>query len=173
MLELHDSVGNLLVSNDNWKDTQQTEIQQTGVAPTRDLESAIVATLNPGSYTAIFRGKSNTTGVGLLEVYRLPQTTLPVSVAIAPISVAVAPGGTQAFGLGVDGTENESVVWSVNGIPGGNSVVGTISTTGVYQAPAYAPAGPGLDQRPQRRRPGHCSGCGRRRRHRNFPTVDL
>ncbi|HEY3663838.1 MAG TPA: plastocyanin/azurin family copper-binding protein [Chthoniobacterales bacterium] len=71
-LELHDGNGALIQSNDNWKDTQQTEIEATGLAPVNDLESAISETLAPGAYTAIVAGKGGTTGVGLVEVYRLP-----------------------------------------------------------------------------------------------------
>lgn len=73
-LELHTTVGNqdtVLASNDNWKDTQQTEIQNSGHAPGNDLESAIVTTLNPGNYTAILSGNNNGTGIGLVEVYDL------------------------------------------------------------------------------------------------------
>ena len=70
-LELHDGNGALLVSNDNWRSTQEQEIIATGVPPTNDLESAIVANLNPGNYTAIVLGKGNTTGVALVEVYAL------------------------------------------------------------------------------------------------------
>ena len=70
-LELHDPNGTLLASNDNWKDTQQTEIQATGLAPTNDKESAIVRTLTPGNYTAIVRGVNDGTGVALVEVYGL------------------------------------------------------------------------------------------------------
>jgi hypothetical protein len=70
-LELHDSNGATIASNDNWKDTQEAEIIATTVPPTDDLESAIVATLDPGNYTAIVSGKNNTTGVALVEVYHL------------------------------------------------------------------------------------------------------
>jgi hypothetical protein len=70
-LELHDHTGAIIARNDNWKDTQQAVIQATGLAPTKDLESAIVATLAPGNYTAILRGKNGTTGIGLVEVYDL------------------------------------------------------------------------------------------------------
>jgi hypothetical protein len=70
-LELHDHTGAIIARNDNWKDTQQAEIQATGLAPTNNLESAIVATLAPGDYTAILRGKNATTGVGLVEIYDL------------------------------------------------------------------------------------------------------
>ncbi|MEO7724033.1 MAG: hypothetical protein ABIU29_04995 [Chthoniobacterales bacterium] len=71
-LELHDAQGALVSSNDNWKDDQQTEIEATGLAPQNDLESAILETLDPGAYTAIVAGTSGGTGVGLVEVYRLP-----------------------------------------------------------------------------------------------------
>jgi hypothetical protein len=71
VLELHGPNGSLITSNDNWKDTQQIEIQNSGRAPSNDLESAIVATLPPGPYTAILRGKNGTTGVGLVEMYDL------------------------------------------------------------------------------------------------------
>lgn len=68
-LELHNSNGSIVASNDDWKTTQQAAIQATGIPPANDKESAILAMLAPGSYTAIVRGKSNTTGVGLVEVY--------------------------------------------------------------------------------------------------------
>jgi uncharacterized repeat protein (TIGR01451 family) len=74
-LELHDAAGKLITSNDNWRDTQEQEIMDTGIPPAKDLESAIVATLDPGFYTAIVRGKNNTTGVGLVEVYDLDPST--------------------------------------------------------------------------------------------------
>ena len=70
-LELHDSTGAIIASNDNWRDTQESEIEATGLAPTDDRESAIVATITPGNYTAIVRGTNDTTGVGLVEVYNI------------------------------------------------------------------------------------------------------
>jgi len=71
ILELHGPSGFTTVVNDNWKDTQQAAIQATGLAPTNDLESAIDADLVPGAYTAVVRGKNNTSGVALVEVYDL------------------------------------------------------------------------------------------------------
>ena len=68
-IELHDGTGAIIASNDNWKDSQQADITATGLAPTNDLESAILQTLAPGAYTAIVRGKNGGTGVGLVEVY--------------------------------------------------------------------------------------------------------
>jgi hypothetical protein len=72
-LELHNGQGTLLASNDNWKSTQQSQIQATGLAPTMDAESAILQNgLVPGGYTAIVAGASGGTGVALVEVYWLP-----------------------------------------------------------------------------------------------------
>jgi FG-GAP repeat len=70
-LELHNSNGTLIGSDDNWKDSQQAEIEATTIPPTDDRESAIVQDLDPGAYTAIVRGKNDTTGVALMEVYNL------------------------------------------------------------------------------------------------------
>ena len=67
----YDSNGTLIVSSDNWGDTQRTEIEATGLAPTDPREAAIVRTLSPGDYTAIMAGKNGTIGVGLVEVYKL------------------------------------------------------------------------------------------------------
>jgi DNA-binding beta-propeller fold protein YncE len=71
-LELYNNEGVLITSNDNWKDENEDAIAATGLAPEDDRESAILATLYPSSYTAIVRGKDNTTGVGLVEAYYLP-----------------------------------------------------------------------------------------------------
>ena len=59
VLSLYASNGTLVATNDNWKDTQQAEIEATGLAPTNDLESAIVATLDPGTYATALIGKNN------------------------------------------------------------------------------------------------------------------
>lgn len=70
-LELHNPDGSILASNDNWRTTQEAEIMASTVPPTDDLESAIVATLSPGAYTAVVQGANETTGVALVEVYAL------------------------------------------------------------------------------------------------------
>ena len=72
IMELHGPDGFTTITNDNWRDTQAAEILATGLPP-GDIESAIVATLNPGPYTAILRGKNGGIGVGLVEVYDLGQ----------------------------------------------------------------------------------------------------
>ncbi len=76
-LELYDSNGVLLASNDNWRDTQEAEIIATGIPPTNDAESALVETLPPAAYTAIVSGKAGTTGVALVEVYALQSPAAP------------------------------------------------------------------------------------------------
>ncbi|HVF72780.1 MAG TPA: hypothetical protein VM940_14350 [Chthoniobacterales bacterium] len=59
------------ISNDNWRETQETEVIATTIPPTNDNESAIVATLAPGAYTAVVRGADNTTGIAVVEAYNL------------------------------------------------------------------------------------------------------
>jgi plastocyanin len=70
-LELHNGNGTVIAFNDNWKESQQAQIQATGLAPSDDAESAIVQTVVPGNYTAIVRGKNDSIGVALVEVYAL------------------------------------------------------------------------------------------------------
>jgi hypothetical protein len=71
MLELHDGNGLLISSNDDWPETQSDDLQAVGLAPGDAAESAILTRLAAGSYTAIVRGKSDTTGVALVEIYDL------------------------------------------------------------------------------------------------------
>ncbi len=75
VLELRDSSGVLIRSNDNWRSNQEAEIIATTIPPSNDLESAIVETLpaNNSAYTATVRGVSNGTGIGVVEVYDLNQ----------------------------------------------------------------------------------------------------
>jgi hypothetical protein len=73
VLELHGQGSFVTISNDNWRDTQENDIQATGIPPTHDQESAILATLAPGAYTGIVKGRNNTSGVGLIEIYDLDQ----------------------------------------------------------------------------------------------------
>ena len=70
-LELRNSSGALLASNDNWQDdpAQAAELTAAGLAPTNASESGIAITLGPGQYTALLAGQGNSTGVGVIEVY--------------------------------------------------------------------------------------------------------
>jgi len=96
-LELRDSSGNLLLANDNWKDTQEQAIRDTMLAPVNDLEAAMVVSLLPGAYTAMVSGKNNTTGIGLVEVYDLQRA--PAS-KFANISTRGSVGTNQNVMIG-------------------------------------------------------------------------
>jgi hypothetical protein len=71
-LELRDADGNLMATNDNWQEGAQTQqISDTTLAPSDPKEAAILASLNPGNYTAIVSGVNNSAGIALVEVYKL------------------------------------------------------------------------------------------------------
>ena len=70
-IALHDEDGNAISFNNDWKDTQRAEIEATGIPPSDDLESAIVADLPPGAYTAVVRGNRDVVGVSVVEIYNL------------------------------------------------------------------------------------------------------
>lgn len=71
MLEAHDGNGALLAQDDDWRQYQEQALINSGLAPADDRESAMLLSLQPGAYTAIVRGKNDSTGVGLVEVYNL------------------------------------------------------------------------------------------------------
>jgi hypothetical protein len=73
ILELHDGEGSLIFQNDNWRSSQEQQIVASNIPPLNDKESAIIATLQPGNYSAIVRGAGNSTGITLLEVYNLEK----------------------------------------------------------------------------------------------------
>lgn len=68
-LELRDGEGNLLAANNDWRDTQEQEINASGLAPQDDHDAAISASLIPSSYTAVVRGKDGAAGISLVEIY--------------------------------------------------------------------------------------------------------
>src|SRR6266576_2227221 len=67
------------------------------------------------------------------------RTPIPVRVTISPVSATVGVGGTQQFTATVENTSNTAVTWQVSGVTGGNATVGTISSSGLYTAPAVVP----------------------------------
>jgi hypothetical protein len=107
VLELRSSSGALLQKNDNWKDDQRAEIEGTVFQPSDDRESVIIATLAPGAYTALLTGKSQTTGVGLVEVY---DGNPAVSAQLANISTRgfVQTGNNVLIGGFILGNSNEN-----------------------------------------------------------------
>ena len=70
-VELFNGNGDSVASNNDWRDAQQSELQQLQIAPTRETEAALIATLAPGHYTAVVRGNDGGTGIGLVEIYNL------------------------------------------------------------------------------------------------------
>ena len=70
-LELHDGQGGIVATNDNWEDTQKAAIQQTTIPPSHPKEAAILTSLSPGGYTAVVKGKNNSTGVAVVDAYQL------------------------------------------------------------------------------------------------------
>lgn len=71
LLELHNGNGALIQANNNWRDTQELALQNTGLAPGYNLESAILISVPPGNYTAVLKGADGGAGNGLVEIYKL------------------------------------------------------------------------------------------------------
>ena len=113
VLDLRDGAGNQIATNDNWKDSQQQAIADSGFAPANDSEAAIVSTLAPGNYTAIVSGKSNTTGVSLVEVYELDS-----SARLLNISTRGFVGGNDNViiaGVMLNGIDNGTICFRALG----------------------------------------------------------
>ena len=108
-LELYNNGSTLLASNDDWKVPNAATISATGKAPHDDRESAIVMTLAPGSYTAIVRGKNNSTGVSLVEVYDLDQTVNSKFRNISTRGVLTA-ANAMIGGFIVQGDQSQKVI---------------------------------------------------------------
>lgn len=108
-LELHDGTGSLLASNDNWKDTQQQQIQNTGLAPSDDRESALLTSLTPGNYTAIVAGKNNTGGIALFEIYEMQQSG-PRLMNISTRGLVGTGDNVMIAGLILHGTDPATVM---------------------------------------------------------------
>jgi hypothetical protein len=96
-LELYDAGGNLLATNNDWQQTQGQALRDANLAPSNDLESALLATLAPGAYTAILRGNGNATGIGLVEVYDL-QTSASSKLANMSTRGLVGSGQNAMIG---------------------------------------------------------------------------
>lgn len=115
-LELHDAAGALIASNDNWRTTQQDGIIASGLAPTNDFESAIVATLTPGAYTAIVKGVNNAIGVGLVEVYDIDGPDATARLANISTRGNVLTGdGVMIGGFIVRGSVAKKMIMRVRG----------------------------------------------------------
>jgi hypothetical protein len=118
-LELHNGAGALIASNNNWQTTviggvinsdQVSAIQNSDHAPTQPSESAIIATLQPGNYTAIVRGVSNTVGVALVEVYDLSTDTASILGNISTRSFVQSGANVMIGGFIVEGSGPKTVI---------------------------------------------------------------
>jgi len=110
VLELHGPVSFTTITNDNWRQTQEAEIQATGLPPTHNLESAIVATLTPGSYTAVASGANNTSGVGLVEVYDLNQEVTSRLANLSTRAFVSTGGNIVIAGFVLGGASNDGKI---------------------------------------------------------------
>ena len=81
----------------------------------------------------------DTTKTGHIDII---VNSLPVKIAVSPLNPTVNLGQTQQFTATITGTSNTAVSWTVNGVTGGAAATGTISTGGVYTAPAILPNPP-------------------------------
>jgi N-acetylneuraminic acid mutarotase len=118
-LELHDATGALIASNNNWATTiiggiitadQFHDIVTSGYAPSNGFESAIIADLVPGNYTAVIRGVNNTTGVGLVEAYDFSPDSNSILGNISTRSLVQNGDNVMIGGLIVQGTQSKRVV---------------------------------------------------------------
>ena len=110
VLELHGANGSLITMNDNWKDTQRSLIEGGPFQPSDDRESVILATLSPAAYTAILTGKSNTTGVGLVEVYDNNQGSDSQLAQISTRGFVQAGNNVMIGGFILGGSQNNTRV---------------------------------------------------------------
>jgi N-acetylneuraminic acid mutarotase len=118
-LELHDHTGALIASNDDWATTiiggiitanQVRDIQASGYAPHDGRESAIIADLPPGNYTAIVRGVNNTTGVALAEVYDLSNDASSILGNISTRAFVQTGDNVMIGGFMVQGAQPKRVI---------------------------------------------------------------
>ena len=118
-LELHDGTGALIAKNNNWQTTeifgiitsdQVSAIQNSGWVPGQPSDSAIIATLQPGAYTAIVSGANNTTGVALVEVYDLSPSPTSILGNISTRGFVQTVDNVMIGGFIVEGTTSKTVV---------------------------------------------------------------
>lgn len=110
VLELHDSAGAIIAVNDNWQvGPQASEIASSGLAPANPLESAIMATLSSGNYTAIVHGANDVTGISLIEVFELDSTATRL-VNISARGLVGSADGVLIGGLIISGSNSKPVI---------------------------------------------------------------
>ncbi len=121
-LEIFDANNAKIASNDNWKTTQVggiiasdqfVEINSSGVAPSNDLESAIIANLAPGSYTAAVRGAGNTVGTGVVDAFDLSSGSTARLANIATRGLIQAGDKLMIAGFIIQGGSVKTVIRAI------------------------------------------------------------
>jgi Putative Ig domain len=140
-LELRDDNGALIAANDNWRASQETAIQNSGLAPTDDLESAIISTIQPGKYTAILAGVNGSTGLSFVQYYALPYTgdalnPRPSQVIASPLNVLDMVGQPFVYQFEANGASSVGV----SNLPPGlcfnsflHAITGNPASAGTFQ----------------------------------------
>lgn len=95
---------------------------------------AVVPSTNPVTVTAVSQADPSKSGAASIQI------TAPGTISINPRAATVIVGANQQFQVTLNGVSNTAVIWTVNGVNGGNSAVGIISNSGLYSAPATAPS---------------------------------
>ncbi len=126
-----------VATNNNWKDTQQTLIENTGVPPGNDFEAAMVRFLAPGPYTAVLRGNGGGTGIGLVEAYDLNSASANSQLANISTRGLVQTGDNVMIGgliLGAGTGANRLLVRALGPSLGQSGVANPLSdpTLGLY-----------------------------------------
>ena len=136
ILELHGSTGSLIFSNDDWMTSpQKAQIQASGLAPNDSREPAIIATLPQGAYTTVVRGKNNTTGIALGEVYLLPPNNASDLVNLSARALTLTGDDVLIAGLIIGGQTSKQVLLRAIGPElHGHNVTGELQdpTLGLY-----------------------------------------
>jgi uncharacterized repeat protein (TIGR03803 family) len=136
-LELHDGSGEVIARNDDWRVTQvggviagdqSSEIQASGLAPAADRESALIATLQPGNYTAVVSGSQSDTGIGLYELYDLDIETDSRLGNISTRGLVESGNNVMIGGLIVDGSYSSPVNFVFRALGPSLSQSGTANT---------------------------------------------
>jgi hypothetical protein len=119
-----------------WVYVDGAGVWSTGATPSISPSISI----SGGSHTVLVRAWNSTGAYSSAQVtLKVPTSTSTVSVSISPSSSTVKTSASAQFTASVTGTTNTTVTWLVSGVQGGNSTLGTISTAGLYTAPAVAP----------------------------------
>lgn len=131
------TIGNSLDSTVTWQVNGVTGGNSTtGTVSAGGLYTAPTSLPSPATVTVTAVSHADATKAAAAQVTVSPMIT----VAVSPASASVAVSGTQAFSATVTSSSNTAVTWQVNGVAGGNTTVGTISSSGMYTAPMTVPS---------------------------------